>query len=61
MLARKYQIGRMAAFDRRLDLVFGFHDIPRLIAESEFRIMFSPDRERKNCIAFVCVNGSIII
>jgi len=48
-------------FNTHLDLVFGFHDKARLIAESKFRIMFSPERNRHNLICFAFVDGTAVI
>ena len=53
--------GRTWLFNKHLDYVFGFHDQSRLIAEQKFRIMFSPERNRNNLIAFAFIDGCLAI
>jgi len=53
--------GRTWLFNKQLDYVFGFHDRELLIAEYKFRIMFSPDRNRNNLIAFAFIDGCVAI
>lgn len=54
-------VGRTWLFNKQLDHVFGFHDSDLLIAEYKFRIMFSPERNRINLIAFAFINGYVVI
>ncbi len=53
--------GRTWLFNKHLDYVFGFHDSALLIAEYKFRIMFSPERNRNNLIAFAFIDGCVAI
>jgi len=55
------KVGLVRLFNQELDYVFGFHDQNRLIAEDKFRIMFSPERNRKNLIAFAFIGWCIAI
>lgn len=58
---RAYHIRQVILFKNNLKIMTGIDDIPRAIAESNFRIMFSPERDRIKLFVFATFYGTISI